>query len=463
MDDKGAKKQPDAPDPRMVAGAQQQANFASLMNYRGPFGSVSYDFPTGAPDYDLNAYDAAMSAYKTGGGGGGGSPAYYFGEDYGGGAAPAGTGGGGRGAPPSLEDFRMGGGFGGGNPTQVMSLDPDVEAYMRGTLARSTENLGYARDAAARVALPWEPPGVTRPELGDLELPSRPNWGELPEVRSDYTGLRQEATDRVFDYYDRSLSPEWARREEAAIQRYANRGLPEGGEAYRDLYETQVSTPRGLDYANARDRAYMSGLGEAGWANQLERGAYGRKLGEMTRDYGYDVDAYNRALQQLSLNYGYDVDAYNRSGAERNDAYRQLGAFTNTPQPSFIPPQSPRPTQPVPVGDYIYNDYAADYNQWAADEEARSGLWGTLGTVGGGIAGGFFGGPAGAMAGASMGGSLGGGMSRGGGFGGLPSGWLMPQSGGDYYGNNQWTNPDWLYPQAVQSTGGYNPYIWPGV
>lgn len=130
--------------------------------------------------------------------------------------------------------------------------------------------------------------------------------------------------------------------------------------------------------------------------SQGYEGAFGRGQGVQKdlrgEQYGLSHDLYGTAVGQAAtvrdVNTAKEQQAYGNTSA---DQQRRLAASN------------------ARYGDMQALD-AAQQGEAAA---ARGGMFGALGTVGGGILGGYFGGPAGAAAGASVGGSVGGGLGGG--------------------------------------------------
>lgn len=111
---------------------------------------------------------------------------------------------------------------------------------------------------------------------------------------------------------------------------------------------------------------------------------------------------YNQNL--ASTEYG---QAYDRYRANQGDIYNRLAGLTGTGQQQVSALNQAGQSYAGNVGQTnasLANTMAAAQQQAASQ---RSGMFGTLGTLGGAAIGGFFGGPTGAMLGSSIGGSVG--------------------------------------------------------
>lgn len=218
---------PDYPDPNQTAKAQAKYNKETALwnsalqnvNQITPYGSVSYELTSGAPQYNMDAYNKAMNAYTQSLAA---AQAQPIKQSMGGGSMAAQgvakTPGGGVGyygnmTPPKMEDFMTQQGL--PQWTSKINLSEDQQRILDTQEANQialgnmgTAKLGQVQDAYAN---PY-------------------SYSGLPEVygANDLNAARTRAEEAIYSRID----PQFSRDYEALRTQLANQGIGMGTEAY---------------------------------------------------------------------------------------------------------------------------------------------------------------------------------------------------------------------------------------
>lgn len=234
--------QPAAPDPAAVSAAQTQSNKDTALfnfglnnpNIKTPLGSSTYNVSQGSPTYDMNAYNAAMSAYQantaTGNGIKSTAPSNAQGRNsFSGNGSPSGV-------MPKLSDFQT---AGTGNPqaTQDITLSPDQQQLYDLSTSQSIDLSKLASALQGRV--------------GDTL--SQPTPGS-----ADFATSSKNARDAYYNNQKEYLDPQWNQAKEQLDSKLANQGITLGSEAYNNE-NNNFARQKQSAYDTAQNNAILQG------------------------------------------------------------------------------------------------------------------------------------------------------------------------------------------------------------
>lgn len=309
-----------------------------------------------------------------------------------------------------------------------------------------------------------DPASLTAPNLiGNIQNPfsiqGNLNVGDLPEIPQNIEQFRTDVEDAIFNRGRRLLDPVFQDQERAQIQRLANRGLPESGEAF-DTARTRFFDRRNRAFVDLADAATVAGgnaasqqlgnilgargagfnealaggsfanqaaqqglgqaLAQAGFANQAGLLGLGANLdiqnqGLRNAAFNNQASAQNLALQQqlLQNNNAARAQALAEAQGIRGNQFNELASLLGLQQVQapginsfFAPSQAP-----------VMDAFAL--NQNAQNLAYQGALQNQQGMLGGlfGLGGALLGGPIGGAIGSSLGDIFsggGGGNTRGG-------------------------------------------------
>jgi len=240
---KGGGKAPAAPDPAATAAAQgQMSKDVALwnsglnnVNQVTPFGNLTWTLGTntnsaGAPQYDYDAFNAALSAYNAGNQSGNGEAWYVdkygrmtrsYANDYGLPNTPFTVGGGGQsGAAPKLTDYQIGGATSdmSGLPqwTSTVNLSPESQAIFDSYMRQQQQLGGLSESALNQVQNAYSSPY---------------NYDSLAPLygQNDLNAARTATEEAIYS----RLDPKFAQDEEAMRTRLINQGIGQGSQAYQ--------------------------------------------------------------------------------------------------------------------------------------------------------------------------------------------------------------------------------------
>lgn len=355
---------PAAPDPTATAQAQGQMSKdvalwnSALQNVNQitPFGNLSFSLGTntnsaGAPQYNMDAYNAALSAYNSRPSGSSTSPQYFPNGERIDGAAPSSSFGG---AMPNLSDFQIGGATSdlSGLPqwTSQVNLSPESQAIFDSYMRQQQQLGGLSESALNQVGQAYASPY---------------NYDSLQSVygADDLDAARSRTEEAIYS----RLNTQFQQDEEALRTRLINQGIGQGSQAYQ----------REMDAFNqmkndARMQAVLAGGTESDRALAQSLSLRQQGIGEIDKLRAQPLNEYlaMSGQQQLAMP---QFQQYNYAGAGTPD-YQGL------------------------VGQQ-YQSQLANYN---ANQASSNNMMGGLFGLGGQALGGFLGSPAGSAAVAGM-------------------------------------------------------------
>jgi hypothetical protein len=153
------------------------------------------------------------------------------------------------------------------NYEQNVSLDPQLEARYRQQMGLDT---GLA-DASGKV-------------LSQINGQSPFSFGGLPDLPTDYEGLRKSQSDALYKRNTDYLDPQFKQTEDSLRSRLANQGIVEGSEAYTNAVG-DFNRGKEFSYGQARDSAIAGGGAEADRAFDTQSRARQQMLSERLTGY----------------------------------------------------------------------------------------------------------------------------------------------------------------------------------
>lgn len=334
---------PTPPDPQATAAAQAAANREAAITQQQlnmidqvtPWGTLTYQSIGGQPQFNQQAYDAAMQAWQQSQGGGQQQPAfgdvsdsgYQWSQQQGGAAMQGGQGAGAMGAMPNPADFYT---------------QPGVDRWQAVTQLSPEQQRLYdlTTQAGERYGM------LTNQQLEALQgLLSQPiDLGSLGAAPVANEETRQATADAMMG----RLQPQMQADRQRLEARLANQGLRPGSVAYN----------RALD-------ALMRSETDARLAVDAAAGS------EMARLFGLEGAARDRAVNEMVLQRSQPL---NELAAMFSGSQVQAPQFAPTPQAGVAAPN---------VMDAIYANYQGQLNQWNQQQQRgaqrNQGLFGLLG------------------------------------------------------------------------------------
>lgn len=233
-----------APDPYVTAAAQNGVNQQALMsaaqlnqiNQNSPFGSLTYSGEIGSPDRtqtvsltpELQRLLDGQTDLSQG--------------------------------LTDLANTRLG-----GAPTEAFSLDgaPDVRRAQGVNFATSFDNGGTLQSNvnADPITKSFDPGGTVQRGV---------NLSGVPQLRTDFENLGQEATDAAYRRNTRYMDPQFQQQEQDIRSRLAAQGITAGSDAYNREIQ---------NFENSRQQAYDAARDSAvGQGYDLQNQLFGQSL-----------------------------------------------------------------------------------------------------------------------------------------------------------------------------------------
>ena len=373
-----------------AAGNLQNAQYATAANRPNmstPWGTSTW---TETPQYDMNAYNAALDAYKANSEF---SPIQLTSD----GVPMANSGGSrGNGIAPQLSDYSKGSTW-----SNSVSLSPSQQAIFdqqnnlqQGLFGAQNNALGYVNDMMSKPfsGQPIDPNSFTYGSVLD------PNSIKLGTVLADsqmYDPTRNtnNATQLIMD----RLNPQLDRQEGSLRARLANSGVTMGSDAYNNANESFGRTRN-----DAMNQAALAGINLGMAQSQLGTQQQAQQFGQTNQNAGLFANFQNQAFNQQNANNqlyaAIQNQGFNQAGYAYNLPMNTLNALRAGNQVSAPQFQSFANQQYVPGADYTgaaNAQYQADLGaanaQNAAAGNNMSGLCGLakagIGAYGAGLIG----------------------------------------------------------------------------
>lgn len=261
---------PKAPDPYATAAAQNGVNQQALMsaaqlnqiNQNSPFGSLTYSGQIGSPDRtqtvsltpELQRLLEGQTNLSQG--------------------------------LTDLANTRLG-----GAPTEAFSLDgaPDIRRAQGVNFATSFDNGGTLQSNvnADPITKSFDPGGTVQRGV---------NLSGVPQLRTDFENLGQEATDAAYRRNTRYMDPQFQQQEQDIRSRLAAQGITAGSDAYnREIQNFENSRQQAYDAA--RDSAVGQGF-------DLENQLFGQSLAGRQQGVGEQFQSGNFSNNALAQQFG---------------------------------------------------------------------------------------------------------------------------------------------------------------
>lgn len=362
---------PKAPDPVKTAEAQGEMSkdvalwnsALNNVNQITPFGNLSWSLGTntnsgGAPQYDMDAYNAALQSYNTGGGQklytdfygnittspigrNPNSHSPYQNKPYSGSIG---------GTAPKLSDFQIGGATGdlSGLPqwTSEINLSPESQAIFDSYMRQQNQLGGLSESALNQVGQAYSTPY---------------NYDSLQPLygADDLNAARTRTEEAIYS----RLNPQFAKDEEALRTRLINQGIGQGSQAYAREMENFNQMKN-----DARMQAVLAGGTESDRALAQSLSLRQQGIGEIDKLRAQPLNEYlaMSGQQQLAMP---QFQQYGYQGAGTPD-YQGL----------------------------VNQKYQADMANYNAKQASSNNMMGSLFGLGGQALGGFLGSPAGSAA-----------------------------------------------------------------
>ncbi len=337
---KGPDAPPPAPDPRVVAQAQGEANVESaiasaLLNQQGIVG------PEGTVRFE-----------QTGG------------QQVGGNFVP---------------QF-----------TRITELTPEAQAQFEAQQALGLALTGLAQDQTGRIGTALgtgiesgQLPSLTGPVTSNT-IQSELDLSALSPVRQDFGEQARELEEATFQRGLNLLDPVFTRQEEDLERRLVERGLPIGSEAaefarapFRERRQ-QALNDLALQSVGAgrAEQGRLFGQQQALRSQQLAEALAGGQFGLGAQNQLFNQNAANAALSNAARAQGFQEQAFERS-LPINDIAALLGTSPGVAAPQFQATPAIGVQSPDIIGATLGSANIAS-NNFAAQQQARSGLLGGL-------------------------------------------------------------------------------------
>lgn len=338
---KSAPSAPAAPDPAATAAAQTQSNKETALyqfglnnpNYNTPLGSLNYTVGNTNPTYDTNAYNTALSAWKSNGGGSTSAPLSiddWRAQHTGTGGSTSGSayaqyvnslGGNGAGGMPQLKDFQT---APGGNPQTTADV----------TLSPGQQQL-YDQNTAQSIGLSTL--------AGQLQGNVGTALNQPTASSADFNTASKMAQDAYYKNQTQYLDPQFAQGQQQLDAKLANQGLTAGSEAYNND-QNNFARQKQSAYDTAQQNSILQGPQNA---QQL---------------FALSTAARDQPLQEFN--------------ALRSQSQVQMPSF-NATQPTTV-----APTNTAAITQQAYQNSLNPYNaQIAANNQTTGGLFGLGGSA----------------------------------------------------------------------------------
>lgn len=329
---------PAAPDPVKTSAAQTQSNKDTALynfslsnpNVVSPLGSSTYTQNGGGPQYNMDAYNKALTAYNSSGAGGAGKKLtlqQYQQQNPGAGLAGynaynlSNAANGPKGVMPTLDQFKIGDTA--PTETQTIKLSPEQQKLYDLSTSQSIDLSKLASMLQGNVGNTLQ-----QPTPGD----------------ADFNAQSKKAQDAYYANQTQYLDPQFQQGQEQLDAKLANQGITSGSEAYNNE-QNNFARQKKAAYDTAQNNAILQGPQNA-----------------------QQLFSLSSAARELPLN-----------------EFNALRSQSQVNMPQFAG-ANPTTAQPTNVAGNIYSSYQGNvnaYNQQVASQNATtSGLFGLGGNLG---------------------------------------------------------------------------------
>lgn len=286
------------------------------------------------------------------------------------------------------------------NWSQNISLDPKLQSALDAQMGITQGRSELAGSMMDRVSQDMSQPFSYEGMQGYGAVPTSQALQGKVGGAGDYVS---QAGNAMYGQASSRLDPQWQQRQEDLDTKLANMGITRGSAAYaREMQNFNQGRNDAYNQANfssiigsGQEAARMQGMdiNQAGLWNQTQGQQFGQDLTSAT----YANQLRTQQIQEEAMRRGMSLNEMNALLSGQQVGMPQM--------PSFM---AGSPQQGVDYMGAGQQQYQAALDQYNAQKASKSGMFGTIGTIGGGIIGGIYGGPQGAMVGSKIGGSLGG-------------------------------------------------------